>query len=118
MSDIEKFMSERKARRPKARADFEGKYRPYAIGMFSADHRETAACPFRHRQSGSKRRTQRFLGSKTMEKAFGPPQFFHRSQFSVQLRCLIWPPGRSFNGTAWCDGSLTERSTSSVSTTA
>jgi HTH-type transcriptional regulator / antitoxin HipB len=42
MSDIEKFISERKARSPKAWANFEEKYRKYAIGMLLAEHREKA----------------------------------------------------------------------------
>ena len=33
MSDIEKFISERKTRNPKAWAGFEQKYRKHAIGM-------------------------------------------------------------------------------------
>ncbi len=40
MSDIEKFISERKARSPKAWAGFEEKYRKFAIGMLLAEHRE------------------------------------------------------------------------------
>ena len=42
MSDIEKFISERKVRSPKAWARFEEKYRKYAIGMLLAEHREKA----------------------------------------------------------------------------
>jgi transcriptional regulator with XRE-family HTH domain len=42
MSDIEKFISERKARSPKAWAKFEEKYHKYAIGMLLAEHRENA----------------------------------------------------------------------------
>ena len=42
MSDIEKFISERKASRPKAWEGFEEKYRRYAIGMLLAEHRENA----------------------------------------------------------------------------
>lgn len=40
MSDIEKFISERKTRSPKAWDGFEDKYRKYAIGMLLAEHRE------------------------------------------------------------------------------
>ncbi|HEY1793328.1 MAG TPA: helix-turn-helix transcriptional regulator [Opitutaceae bacterium] len=40
MSDIEKFISERKARSPRAWANFEDKYRRFAIGMLLAEHRE------------------------------------------------------------------------------
>jgi transcriptional regulator with XRE-family HTH domain len=40
MSDIEKFIHARKARNPRAWADFEDKYRRYAIGMLLAEHRE------------------------------------------------------------------------------
>ena len=40
MSDIEKFISERKVRSPKAWAKFEEKYHKYAIGMLLAEHRE------------------------------------------------------------------------------
>lgn len=40
MSDIEKFISERKAKSPKAWAGFEQKYRKYAIGMLLAEYRE------------------------------------------------------------------------------
>jgi transcriptional regulator with XRE-family HTH domain len=42
MSDIEKFISERKARNPRAWADLEEKYHKYAIGMLLAEHREKA----------------------------------------------------------------------------
>jgi len=42
MSDIEKFIGERKTRSPKAWANFEEKYRKYAIGMLLAEHREKA----------------------------------------------------------------------------
>jgi HTH-type transcriptional regulator/antitoxin HipB len=42
MSDIEKFIAERKARSPKAWAKFDEKYRRYAIGMLLAEHRERA----------------------------------------------------------------------------
>jgi HTH-type transcriptional regulator/antitoxin HipB len=42
MSDIEQFIKERKARNPKAWADFEDKYRRYAVGMLLAEHREKA----------------------------------------------------------------------------
>ena len=40
MSEIEKFISGRKARNPKAWANFEGRYQKYAIGMLLAEHRE------------------------------------------------------------------------------
>ena len=40
MSDIEKFIQERKAKSPKAWAGFEQKYRKYAIGMLLAEYRE------------------------------------------------------------------------------
>jgi len=39
MSEIEKFISKRKARNPKAWAKFEEKYRTYAIGMLLGEHR-------------------------------------------------------------------------------
>ncbi|MFA5264531.1 MAG: helix-turn-helix domain-containing protein [Opitutaceae bacterium] len=39
MSDIEKFISERKTKSPKAWAGFEEKYRKYAIGMLLAEYR-------------------------------------------------------------------------------
>lgn len=42
MSDIEKFIAARKARNPKAWADFDEKYRRYAIGMLLAELREGA----------------------------------------------------------------------------
>ena len=42
MSEIERFISERKARSPRAWANFEDKYRQYAIGMLLAQHREKA----------------------------------------------------------------------------
>jgi transcriptional regulator with XRE-family HTH domain len=42
MSDIEKFITARKARNPKAWADFDTKYRRYAIGMLLARHRQKA----------------------------------------------------------------------------
>jgi transcriptional regulator with XRE-family HTH domain len=42
MSDIEKFISEKKVKSPKAWAGFEDKYRRYAIGMLLAEHREKA----------------------------------------------------------------------------
>jgi HTH-type transcriptional regulator/antitoxin HipB len=42
MSDIEKFIAARKAKNPKAWADFDTKYRRYAIGMLLARHRERA----------------------------------------------------------------------------
>lgn len=42
MSDIEKFIAARKARNPAAWADFDAKYRRYAIGMLLASHRERA----------------------------------------------------------------------------
>jgi transcriptional regulator with XRE-family HTH domain len=42
MSDIEEFISERKARSPRAWAKFEEKYRRYSIGMLLAEHRERA----------------------------------------------------------------------------
>ncbi len=40
MSDIEKFISERKARSPQAWANFEDNYGKFAIGMLLAEHRE------------------------------------------------------------------------------
>jgi HTH-type transcriptional regulator/antitoxin HipB len=40
MSDIEKFISEKKAKSPKAWAGFEDKYRRHAIGLLLAEHRE------------------------------------------------------------------------------
>jgi HTH-type transcriptional regulator/antitoxin HipB len=40
MSDIEKFISERKARNPRTWANFEDNYREFAIGMLLAEHRE------------------------------------------------------------------------------
>ena len=40
MSDIEKFIAARKARNPKAWADFDENYRRYAIGTLLAEHRE------------------------------------------------------------------------------
>ncbi|MGH7997481.1 MAG: helix-turn-helix domain-containing protein [Opitutaceae bacterium] len=40
MSDIEKFIRDRKRRNPKAWTAFEDKYRRYAIGMLLAEHRE------------------------------------------------------------------------------
>jgi transcriptional regulator with XRE-family HTH domain len=42
MSDIEKFIAARKARNPKAWANFDENYRQYAIGMLLAEHRERA----------------------------------------------------------------------------
>ena len=42
MSDIEKFIAARKLRNPKAWANFDAKYRSYAIGMLLASHRERA----------------------------------------------------------------------------
>ena len=42
MSEIEQFISERKKRNPKTWANFEEKYRQYAIGMLLAQHRENA----------------------------------------------------------------------------
>jgi transcriptional regulator with XRE-family HTH domain len=42
MSEIEQFISERKTRNPQAWANFEEKYRRYAIGMLLAEHREKA----------------------------------------------------------------------------
>jgi transcriptional regulator with XRE-family HTH domain len=42
MSDIEKFIAARKARNPKAWANFDQNYRRYAIGMLLAAHREEA----------------------------------------------------------------------------
>src|SRR5580700_2739123 len=42
MSDIEKFITARKAKNPKAWADFDTKYRSYAIGMLLARHRQRA----------------------------------------------------------------------------
>lgn len=42
MSDIEKFIAARKVRNPKAWADFDAKYRQYAIGMLLANHRQRA----------------------------------------------------------------------------
>ncbi len=42
MSDIEKFITARKARNPKAWANFDQNYRRYAIGMLLAAHREEA----------------------------------------------------------------------------
>ena len=42
MSDIEKFITARKARNPKAWANFDENYRRYAIGMLLAEHRERA----------------------------------------------------------------------------
>ncbi len=40
MSDIEKFISERKTRNPKAWASFDTEYQQYAVGMLLAEHRE------------------------------------------------------------------------------
>lgn len=40
MSDIEKFISERKARNPKAWSGFEQRYHRYAIGLLLAGHRQ------------------------------------------------------------------------------
>ena len=40
MSDIEKFISERKTRSPQAWAKFDDNYRKFAIGMLLAEHRE------------------------------------------------------------------------------
>ncbi len=40
MSDIEKFITEKKVRNPKAWANFEEKYRRHAIGLLLAEHRE------------------------------------------------------------------------------
>lgn len=40
MSDIEKFITERKARSPKAWANFDENYQRFAIGMLLAEHRE------------------------------------------------------------------------------
>ena len=42
MSDIEKFISEKKAKSPKAWANFDDRYHKYAIGMLLAEHREKA----------------------------------------------------------------------------
>ena len=42
MSDIEKFIEERKARNPKAWANFDAEYRQYAIGLRLAEHRQKA----------------------------------------------------------------------------
>ena len=42
MSDIEKFIAERKAHSPKAWAKFDEKYRRYAIGTLLAEHRQRA----------------------------------------------------------------------------
>ncbi len=39
MSDVEKFISERKSKNPKAWAGFDEKYRKYAIGMLLAEYR-------------------------------------------------------------------------------
>jgi HTH-type transcriptional regulator / antitoxin HipB len=40
MSDIEKFITERKVRSSQAWANFEDNYRKFAIGMLLAEHRE------------------------------------------------------------------------------
>lgn len=40
MSDIEKFISERKARNPKAWASFDTEYQQYAVGALLAEHRK------------------------------------------------------------------------------
>jgi transcriptional regulator with XRE-family HTH domain len=42
MSDIEKYISERKAKNPKIWADFDARYRQYAIGLLLAEHRQKA----------------------------------------------------------------------------
>lgn len=42
MSDIEKFIADRKIRSPKAWANFDAEYRQYAIGMLLAEHRQKA----------------------------------------------------------------------------
>jgi transcriptional regulator with XRE-family HTH domain len=42
MSDIDKYISERKAKNPKMWADFDAKYRQYAIGLLLAEHRQKA----------------------------------------------------------------------------
>jgi transcriptional regulator with XRE-family HTH domain len=40
MSDIEKYIRKRQARNPRAWADFDAKYRQYALGLLLAEHRE------------------------------------------------------------------------------
>jgi transcriptional regulator with XRE-family HTH domain len=42
MTDIEKFIEERKARNPQAWAGFDEEYQRYAIGLLLAEHRERA----------------------------------------------------------------------------
>jgi len=42
MSDIEKYIRKRRARNPKAWADFDAKYRQYALGLLLAEHRQKA----------------------------------------------------------------------------
>jgi len=40
MSDIEKFINERRTRNPKAWANFDAEYQQYAVGALLAEHRE------------------------------------------------------------------------------
>ncbi|HTB64548.1 MAG TPA: helix-turn-helix transcriptional regulator [Opitutales bacterium] len=42
MSDIEKYIRKRRNRNPRAWADFDAKYRQYALGLLLAEHRQKA----------------------------------------------------------------------------
>jgi hypothetical protein len=45
MSEIEKFINERRARNPKAWANVDAEYQQYAVGTLLAEHREKSGIP-------------------------------------------------------------------------